>query len=178
MLNVGVNFANEKKKDVEFLRNLAKDKIQLLAIMEKYEKIKTVTVKDKKVRYFTVLRAIAEMVKSAVEPDFEKSQAQINAYIWLNANKTIGYCKETKNINIKGTLVRTSNKVILNQPLYDSLKLKKANKSYRKLSVVVKECLEKEFYDVIKSHKKRTLTVTLSQYIAINGENITFDVAK
>jgi len=176
LINVGVSFESEKQKDAEFLRNLVRN---TNIVDELVKKERNINVSKKlqgvAVTRLTVLRAFAEMIKSAVAPDFVRSQAQKNAYTPLSANGQIAYCDETENINIKGTLVRTSNKVILNKEKYAELKEKQANKSYRKLTVAIKDEITSLYYDELRMHRKRSLTVSLSQFINMNGESLNFN---
>ncbi len=177
LINVGVSFESEKQKDAEFLRNLVRNtNVVSELVSKKWDINVSKKLKDAKVTKMVVLRAFAEMIKSAVAPDFVRSEAQKNAHIPLSANGQVAFCEETQNVNIKGTLVRTSNEVIVDKDVYDELKAKKKNKSYRKLSVAVKEEITSMYYDDLRMHKKRTLTTTLSQFINLNGESINFDM--
>jgi len=178
LINVGVSFETEKQKDAEFLRNLVRNTDIVSELVAKDWSNINVSKKLQGVAVtrITILRAFAEMIKSAVAPDFVRSEAQKNAYIPLSANGQVAYCEETENVNIKGTLVRESNKVILDEELYKELKDKQNSKRYNKLSVAVKDVISSKFYNELRMNKKRTLSVKFSEFININGDSINFQM--
>lgn len=89
LINVGASYGNMKANDLETLqganaKELANDNFGQALIEQ----------------------AISEKITSIVKPNENRSKGQTEAYVNLNANGTIKFCKETRSVLISGVVIR------------------------------------------------------------------------
>jgi hypothetical protein len=89
LINVGASYGNMKKSD---LSTLEAANVNML-VSENFGKA-------------LIEQALAEKIKSIISPSETRSNGQKEAYINLNANGTLKYCKETKSVIISGVVVK------------------------------------------------------------------------
>lgn len=89
VINVGASYENMKISDLEVLKKADVSKL----VTENFGQA-------------LLEQAIAEKIQSISAPNVNRSNGQKDAYIKLNSNGTLKYCKETKNVMISGVVVR------------------------------------------------------------------------
>lgn len=89
LINVGASYENMKASDLEVLQSANAKELA-----------------NENFGQALIEQAIAEKIQSIVKPSEARSNAQKEAYINLNANGTIKFCKETKSVLISALVVR------------------------------------------------------------------------
>jgi hypothetical protein len=89
VINVGTSYEKMKISDLETLKKVDVSKL----VTENFGQA-------------LLEQALAEKIQSIVAPNVNRSNGQKDAYIKLNSNGTLKYCKETENVMISGVVVR------------------------------------------------------------------------
>jgi len=162
-INVGANPLTAKKHDAKLIENLTTEQLEnALKIVNKF---------DKRVTLATMQEAKLAMIKSMLNPDKVRSQAQLNAGDSISANGSLKYYSETGMINIEGMIVSRANFKIIDAIVYQEILDKKANVKSRALTVA-KNSIETL---IVRKYKPIRLSVSQSQAIALQGDVLEFD---
>ena len=102
LINVGGSYANMKKTDLITLQGASAEKL----VTDNFGQT-------------LIQQAIEEKIQSIVSPSEARSNGQKDAYINLNENGTLKYCKETRSVIISGVVVR---KTVIKEGVYKEVK--------------------------------------------------------
>jgi len=162
-VNVGANPRKAKEHDANLLKALTSEQLE--------QTLKVVRMFDKRVTIETMQEARTAMVKSMLNPDKVRSEAQLNAGDSISANGSLKFYSETGMLNIEGLVVSRSNFEVVDKAVYEAVMLKEANVKSRALTVAKNavETLINRKYNPIR------LTVSQSQAVALQGDVLEFD---
>lgn len=143
LINVGGSYANMKKADLITLQGASAEKL----VSDNFGQT-------------LIQQAIDEKIQSIVSPSEARSNGQKDAYIKLNENGTLKYCKETKSVMISGVVVR---KTVIIEGIYKEVKSRPLTLAKKYLDKILDLKLAK-----IRYYKISNITAS----VKVNGDTI------
>ena len=146
LINVGVSYGNAKEKDLQTLKSANIDHL-------------TIVCKD--FSREVIEQAVQEKIKSIESPNENRSPGQVDAYIYLNSQKTVKYCPNTESVVIWAMVVK---KTVLKKGDYKVVKSRELTLAKKAIENILD----------LRCAKFRTYKISNMKAVKTSGDTIQF----